>query len=96
MVFAIAVDPVGTGMVASLAKPGGNVTGLSTQTTELAGKRLEVLRELFPDLRRMAVNGGLIVTASALAAVHRELIIALAAHHKLPAIYRSVARPCWR
>lgn len=55
IVFAIAVDPVGTGMVASLARPGGNVTGLSTQTTELAGKRIEILREALPDVRRLAI-----------------------------------------
>jgi len=55
IVFAIAVDPFGTGMVASLAKPGGNVTGLSTQTIELPGKRIELLREVLPDLHRLAV-----------------------------------------
>ena len=55
IVFAIAVDPVGTGMVASLARPGGNVTGVSTQTTELPGKQIELLREIFPNLRRLAV-----------------------------------------
>ena len=55
IVFAIAVDPVGSGMVASLARPGGNVTGLSVQSVDLAGKRIELLRELFPDLRRIAV-----------------------------------------
>jgi putative tryptophan/tyrosine transport system substrate-binding protein len=55
IVFAIAVDPVGAGMVASLARPGGNITGLSTQTPDLAGKRIELLRELLPDLRRLAV-----------------------------------------
>jgi putative ABC transport system substrate-binding protein len=57
IVFGIAVDPVGTGMVASLARPGGNVTGLSVQTTELPGKRIELLRQLFPDLNRLAVIG---------------------------------------
>ena len=55
IVFAIAVDPVGTGIVASLARPGGNATGLSTQTTELAGKRVELLREVFPGLRTFAI-----------------------------------------
>jgi putative tryptophan/tyrosine transport system substrate-binding protein len=55
IVFGIAVDPVGTGMVASLARPGGNVTGLSVQTTELPGKRIELLRQLFPSLDRLAV-----------------------------------------
>ena len=55
IVFAIAVDPVGSGLVASLARPGGNVTGLSTQTPELAGKRIELLREVLPSLRRLAI-----------------------------------------
>src|SRR5262249_52595548 len=57
IVFAVAGDPVGTGLVASLARPGGNATGLSTQTPELAGKRLEVLREVVPRLRRLAIMG---------------------------------------
>jgi len=55
IVFATAADPLGTGLVANLARPGGNVTGLSSQTAELASKRLEVLRELVPGLRRIAV-----------------------------------------
>jgi putative ABC transport system substrate-binding protein len=55
IVFGIAVDPVGSGMVASLARPGGNVTGLSIQATDLAGKRVELLRELLPSLHRLAV-----------------------------------------
>jgi putative tryptophan/tyrosine transport system substrate-binding protein len=55
IVFAIAVDPVGIGLVASLSHPGGNVTGLSIQTTDLAGKRLELFRQLVPDLRRLAI-----------------------------------------
>ena len=55
IIFAIAPDPIGTGMVASLARPGGNVTGLSLQTPDLAGKRLELLREVVPVARRLAV-----------------------------------------
>jgi putative tryptophan/tyrosine transport system substrate-binding protein len=55
IVFATAGDPVGTGIVASLARPGGNVTGLSSQSPDAAGKRLELLRELVPGLRRLAV-----------------------------------------
>jgi putative tryptophan/tyrosine transport system substrate-binding protein len=55
IVFATAGDPVGTGLVTSLARPGGNVTGLSNQMTELGGKRLELLREVVPNLRRLAI-----------------------------------------
>jgi ABC-type uncharacterized transport system substrate-binding protein len=55
IVFAVGIDPVGSGLVASLAKPGGNVTGLSIQANELAGKRLEFARELVPQLRRLAI-----------------------------------------
>jgi len=51
IVFATAGDPVGTGLVASLARPGGNVTGLSNQAADVAGKRLELLREVVPGLR---------------------------------------------
>jgi putative ABC transport system substrate-binding protein len=57
IVFALAVDPVGSGIVDSLARPGGNVTGISIQSTDLAGKRLEILREALPDLRRLAIIG---------------------------------------
>jgi putative tryptophan/tyrosine transport system substrate-binding protein len=55
ILFAAAADPLGTGLVASLARPGGNVTGLSTQHTDLAGKRLELLRDVVPGLRRLAI-----------------------------------------
>jgi putative tryptophan/tyrosine transport system substrate-binding protein len=48
-------EPVGTGLVATLARPGGNVTGLSNQQTDLPGKRLELLREVLPSLRRLAI-----------------------------------------
>jgi putative ABC transport system substrate-binding protein len=60
IVFAVAIDPVRSGLVSSLANPGGNVTGLSLQAANLAGKRLEIMRELLPQLRRLAVlfNGG--------------------------------------
>jgi putative ABC transport system substrate-binding protein len=50
-------DPVGTGLVSSLARPGGNATGLSSQTSDLASKRLELLREVVPGLRRVAILG---------------------------------------
>jgi putative ABC transport system substrate-binding protein len=55
IVFAIATDPVGDGLVANLARPGGNVTGLSLEAPELAGKRLELLREIVPGFQRLAI-----------------------------------------
>ena len=55
IVFAIAQDPVRAGYVASLARPGGNVTGLSAQQTDTAGKRVQLLREVVPELRRLAI-----------------------------------------
>jgi putative tryptophan/tyrosine transport system substrate-binding protein len=55
IVFVAAGDPIGSGLVASLARPGGNATGLSSQSTDLAAKRIELLREAIPNLRRMAV-----------------------------------------
>jgi ABC transporter substrate binding protein len=68
IVFAIAVDPLGTGLVANLARPGGNVTGLSLQHTDLAGKRLELLREVLPGLRRLAIMGNVDYPAAVLEA----------------------------
>jgi len=68
IVFSVAGDPVGSGLVASLARPGGNVTGLSNLATDLAAKRLEILRDFFPDFRRLAVlananySGGVLET----------------------------------
>ncbi len=55
IVFGAATDPVGTGLVASLARPGGNVTGLSIQGTDLANKRVQLLRDVVPGLRRLAI-----------------------------------------
>jgi len=77
IVFPVAADPVGSGLVASLAQPGGNVTGLSLQQADAAGKRLEILRELLPDFRRLAVmanagsSGAAIDAAEAEAAARR-------------------------
>jgi len=136
IVFVNAVDPVGAGLVDSLAQPGGNTTGFTLFEYGISAKWLELLKEIAPQLKRAAVlrdaaiasgigqlaviqaaapsfgvevrpvgvrdadgieravtafarssNGGLIVAASTLAAVHRKLIIALAAHHRLPAVY---------
>jgi putative ABC transport system substrate-binding protein len=58
IVFAAEGDPVGWGLVASLARPGGNVTGLSIQQTDLAAKRLALLREVVPGLRRQGRRPG--------------------------------------
>jgi len=55
IVFALASDPVGSGLISSLARPGGNLTGLSVQNVDLTGKRFELLREIVPSLRRLAV-----------------------------------------
>ena len=85
IVFAVFADPVAEGLVASLARPGGNVTGLSTMAQDLAAKRLELLTEVVPGLRRMAIlwNPGRpgyaiqiqeIRAASAQVGVHLELL----------------------
>jgi putative ABC transport system substrate-binding protein len=55
IVFTVVADPIGSGLVASLARPGGNITGLSNQSTDIAGKRLDLLREVIPGLRRLAI-----------------------------------------
>jgi putative ABC transport system substrate-binding protein len=57
IVFAAVGDPLGSGLVASLSRPGGNVTGLSTQQTDTASKRIELFREMVPGLRRLAIMG---------------------------------------
>jgi putative ABC transport system substrate-binding protein len=57
IVFAIANDPIGAGLVASLARPGANVTGLSQLAADLGGKRLEILREILPNVKRLAILG---------------------------------------
>jgi putative ABC transport system substrate-binding protein len=66
IVFAIAIDPIGSGMVDSLSRPGGNITGVSIQATELAGKRIELLRQILPELRRIAVIANVNYPASVL------------------------------
>jgi len=73
IVFASAGDPVGSGIVTNLARPGGNVTGLSSQTADTTGKRIELLRELIPGLRRLAtlVDVGNPLTALDISEVRR-------------------------
>ena len=136
IVFAPIADPVASGFVESLARPGGNITGFSAFEYSISGKWLELLKELSPRVSRAAIlrdlalsygsgllgaiqsvapslsvelspinvgdtaaferavaafarstNGGLIVTTSPWAVAHRDLIIALAAQHHLPAVY---------
>jgi putative ABC transport system substrate-binding protein len=136
IVFVLVPDPVGAGFVASLARPGGNITGFTQFDYSIAAKWLALLKEIAPNTTRAAVlrdpditagigqwatiqsvssslgievspislvnaaemesalatfasspNGGLIVTGSALTFVQRDLIIALAARYKLPAVY---------
>src|SRR5262249_21350959 len=131
-----AVDPVGAGIVDSLARPGGNATGFSGLEYSLSGKWLELLKEIAPEMTRAAVLrdpanpgrpalfgiiqaatptltvevipinmrdageiersvdafahssiGGLIITPNPFSFAYRDLILTLAAHHKLPAIY---------
>jgi putative ABC transport system substrate-binding protein len=69
IVFGTAGDPVGTGLVASLARPGGNVTGLSNQSADIAGKRLELLLEVVPGLRRLAIMANI---GSSIGVVERD------------------------
>ena len=136
VVFAQAIDPVGSGLVDSLARPGGNATGFLQFEYDLAGKWLELLKEVAPQIRRVGVlrvvetsagagqwaviqafsrgagvelspidvrsaaniernatafaraqNGGLIVTVTAPALIHRDLILSLAERHRWPAVY---------
>jgi putative ABC transport system substrate-binding protein len=136
IVFAQVVDPVGAGLVASLARPGGNATGFTAPEYGFAGKWVELTKEIAPGATRLAVlrdaasssgigyfgairlaassfgmesipigirdaeeiergvtafarasNGSLIVTGNTLTLVHRQLIIRLAASHRLPAVY---------
>ena len=136
IVFAFVADPVGSGFVDSLSRPGGNATGFMSAEYSTSGKWLELLKEIAPGVTRAAVlrdaaitsgigqfaviqsvapsvgievspvnvreaseieravtafarspNGGLIVTGSALAGIHRDLIYTLVARHKLPAVY---------
>ena len=138
IVFVLVIDPVGAGFVASLARPGGNATGFLMFEYGLSGKWLEVLKQIVPGVKRVAVlrdatiasgigqfgaiqsaapslgmeatpvnvrdvdeierdiaafarspNGGVVVPASPEASRHRDLIITLAARHRLPAVYAS-------
>ena len=85
IVFAIAGDPVRGGLVASLSRPGGNVTGTSVQQAEIAGKRLDLLRDVVPHLRRLAImfDGGYsaaVLESSEAQGVARTLGLEVTAH----------------
>jgi len=66
IVFPVAADPVSTGLVASLSRPGGNITGVSLQSNDLAGKRLELFREVLPGVRRLGIVANIDAPASML------------------------------
>jgi len=71
-------DPVGVGLVASLARPGGNITGLSNMMPDVAGKRLEILKEIAPDATRIAIlfnpeNAGNVLDVKATEAAARTM-----------------------
>jgi putative ABC transport system substrate-binding protein len=72
IVFGLALDPIGSGMIASLSHPGGNVTGMSLQSPDLAGKRLEIVREVLPRLRRMAILANAVYAAAMLEMAQAE------------------------
>ena len=73
IVMAFDNDPVGNGFVASLARPGGNITGLSSLAPEISGKRLELLKEIIPQLSRVAILGSSTMPGNSLALKETEL-----------------------
>jgi putative ABC transport system substrate-binding protein len=90
IVFAVAADPLGTGLVASLARPGGNVTGLSVLFTDLAGKRLEYFREVAPNVHRLAVMANV---ASPSATLEMREVQAIARTFGLELTASEIRRP---
>jgi putative ABC transport system substrate-binding protein len=90
IVFAAAGDPVGTGLVANLAHPGGNVTGLSIQATDLATKRLQLLHEIVPDLRRVAV---LVNVSNPASVIERREVQAAAQKISLEVVSLEIRNP---
>jgi len=89
IVFAIAGDPVGTGLVASLARPGGNATGMSLQMTDTVGKRIELLREVVPTLRTLAVMAN---PGNSVSALEMQAVVATARALKLDALPVEIRR----
>jgi ABC-type uncharacterized transport system substrate-binding protein len=90
IVSAVMGDPVGTGLIASLARPGGNVTGLSALTPDLAGKRLELLREVIPGLRRLACLANV---SNPIAALEMDEVQAAARTLGLDVVTLEIRRP---
>jgi putative tryptophan/tyrosine transport system substrate-binding protein len=96
VVFALAVDPLGSGLVTNLSRPGGNVTGMSMQQAEMGGKRLELFREIVPGLRRLAImfDGGYAGSVSEsgdVQAIARKLGLEVALHEaRRPEDFASV------
>jgi putative ABC transport system substrate-binding protein len=85
-------DPVGIGLIANLARPGGNITGLTNQQPDLAGKRLEILRDLVPSLRRLAIMANVdYVVNDALVVTNRVRINTWAAAARLPTMHGTRA-----
>jgi putative ABC transport system substrate-binding protein len=96
IVFYTGSDPVAAGLVDSLARPGGNITGFTTISAVLAGKRLELIRETVPKLARVAFKEAINTGSAALALMaspfffsNQKQIVNLAAKHRLPAIYAN-------
>jgi putative ABC transport system substrate-binding protein len=90
IVMAAVGDPVGNGLIASLARPGGNVTGLSVQLTDTAGKRVELLHEIVPGLRRLAISGN---SANPVVALELEAAQTAARSRGLETIRSEFRRP---
>jgi putative ABC transport system substrate-binding protein len=90
IVMSVAADPVGVGLIASLSHPGGNVTGLSTNSTEVTGRRLQLLREIVPKSTRFAV---LVWKNSATGALFLEEIGEAARRMGITTIIQSVSTP---
>src|SRR5262249_16744400 len=98
IVFASSGDPVAGGLVASLARPGGNVTGLATLVPDLAGKRLELLREVVPGLGRLAVLGnvGNPISVLEMGEVRRRRARSVSKSSHWKSGVRRMSRPRWR
>ena len=95
IVFALVADPVGTGLVSSLSRPGGNITGLSTQNIETSGKRLELLREFVPNLKRLGIMTNVANLASVIEMreIYRRPPLSVYGPHRWKSAMREKSRP---